>query len=71
MTYLAKQASAATREPIFLLRVRGRAVFGLHIDFAVRVLRWLNERFSLGVRRVSSWQRLIGRMGYRELVCDF
>lgn len=55
MTYLAKQASAATREPFFFFLFVG-ALFLIYTTVSLWALRRLNERFSLGVRRASSWQ---------------
>ena len=55
MTYLAKQASAATREPIFFF-VFVAALFLVYTSASLWALRWLDERFSLGVRRATSWQ---------------
>ncbi len=50
MTYLAKQASAATREPFtFFLFAAG--LFLAYTSVSLWALRWLNQRFSLGVKR--------------------
>jgi arginine/ornithine transport system permease protein len=50
MTYLAKQASAATREPFtFFLFAAG--LFLAYTSLSLWALRWLNQRFSLGVKR--------------------
>ena len=50
MTYLAKQASAATREP-FTFFLFAAALFLIYTSVSLWLLRKLNERFSLGVRR--------------------
>lgn len=50
MTYLAKQASAATREPFtFFLFAAG--LFLVYTSVSLWALRWVNRRFSLGVKR--------------------
>jgi arginine/ornithine transport system permease protein len=50
MTYLAKQASAATRSPFaFFLFTAG--LFLLYTSVSLYLLRRLNTRYSLGVRR--------------------
>ncbi|MEY4266019.1 MAG: hypothetical protein RIS90_554 [Pseudomonadota bacterium] len=50
MTYLAKQASAATRSPFaFFLFTAG--LFLLYTSVSLYLLRRLNARYSLGVRR--------------------
>lgn len=52
MTYLAKQASAATREPFtFFLFAAG--LFLIYTTVSLWALRWVNRRFSLGVKRLS------------------
>ena len=52
MTYLAKQASAATRSPFaFFLFTAG--LFLLYTWASLRVLRHLNARYSLGTKRVD------------------
>lgn len=50
MTYLAKQASAATREP-FTYFLFAAALFLIYTSASLWLLRKLNQRFSLGVRR--------------------
>ena len=50
MTYLAKQASAATREP-FTYFLFAAALFLIYTSVSLWLLRKLNQRFSLGVRR--------------------
>ncbi len=53
MTFLAKQASAATREPfMFLLFTAG--LFLVYTSLSLWALRWLNARYSLGVKRAAS-----------------
>lgn len=53
MTFLAKQASAATREPfMFLLFTAG--LFLIYTSLSLWALRWLNARYSLGVKRAAS-----------------
>ena len=52
MTYLAKQASAATREP-FTFFLFAAALFLVYTSISLWALRWLERRFSLGVRRSS------------------
>jgi arginine/ornithine transport system permease protein len=52
MTYLAKQASAATRSPFaFFLFTAG--LFLLYTWASLRALRYLNARYSLGTRRIE------------------
>lgn len=52
MTYLAKQASAATREPFtFFLFAAG--LFLIYTTVSLWALRWVNRRFSLGVKRLT------------------
>ncbi len=52
MTYLAKQASAATREPFtFFLFAAG--LFLVYTSASLWALRWVNRRFSLGVKRAA------------------
>lgn len=52
MTYLAKQASAATRSPFeFFLFTAG--LFLIYTTVSLHVLRKLNARYSLGSKRVS------------------
>lgn len=52
MTYLAKQASAATRSPfVFFLFTAG--LFLLYTWVSLTVLRRLNARYSLGTKRVD------------------
>ncbi|HAJ13637.1 MAG: ABC transporter permease [Hydrogenophaga sp.] len=50
MTYLAKQASAATREP-FTFYLFAAGLFLLYTSVLLLALRWLERRYSLGVRR--------------------
>ncbi len=50
MTYLAKQASAATRAP-FAFFLFTAALFLIYTSVSLFVLRRINERFSLGTRR--------------------
>ncbi len=52
MTFLAKQASAATRSP-FLFFLFTAALFLLYTSASLFLLRRLNQRYSLGVRRGS------------------
>ena len=52
MTYLAKQASAATRSP-FAFFLFTAALFLLYTWVSLAVLRRLNARYSLGARRVD------------------
>ena len=51
MTYLAKQASAATRQPFIFLLFTG-FLFLLFTSLSLWVLRKLNHRYSLGSRKV-------------------
>lgn len=53
MTYLAKQASAATREP-FTFFLFAAALFLVYTSISLWALRWLEHRYSLGVRRGSA-----------------
>jgi arginine/ornithine transport system permease protein len=50
MTYLAKQASAATRTP-FAFFLFTAALFLVYTWVSLRLLRRLNQRYSLGVKR--------------------
>jgi len=50
MTYLAKQASAATREP-FTFFLFAAVLFLAYTSVSLWALRWLESRYSLGVRR--------------------
>ncbi len=50
MTYLAKQASSATREP-FTFFLLAAALFLIYTSLSLWVLRKLERRFSLGLRR--------------------
>ena len=50
MTFIAKQASAATRSP-FLFFSFTAALFLLYTSLSLLLLRRLNQRYSLGVRR--------------------
>jgi arginine/ornithine transport system permease protein len=52
MTYLAKQASAATRSP-FAYFLFTAALFLLYTWVSLAVLRHLNARYSLGAKRVE------------------
>lgn len=52
MTYLAKQASAATRSP-FAYFLFTAALFLIYTTVSLWVLRRLNARYSLGTRRVQ------------------
>jgi arginine/ornithine transport system permease protein len=52
MTYIAKQASAATREP-FTYFFFCAALFLVYTSLSLWALRRLNERYSLGNRRVE------------------
>lgn len=52
MTYLAKQASAATREP-FTFFLFAAALFLVYTSVSLWALRWLDRRFSLGVKRAN------------------
>ena len=52
MTYLAKQASAATREP-FTFFLFAAALFLIYTTVSLWALRWVNRRFSLGVKRLT------------------
>ncbi len=52
MTYLAKQASAATRSP-FAFFLFTAALFLVYTTVSLYVLRKLNERYSLGTKRGS------------------
>ncbi len=53
MTYLAKQASAATREP-FTFFLFAAALFLVYTSVSLWALRWLDRRFSLGVKRART-----------------
>jgi arginine/ornithine transport system permease protein len=53
MTYLAKQASAATREP-FTFFLLAAALFLVYTSASLWVLRKLERRFSLGVKRAQA-----------------
>ena len=50
MTYIAKQASAATREP-FVFFLFAAVLFLVYTSVSLWALRWLERRFSMGVRR--------------------
>jgi arginine/ornithine transport system permease protein len=50
MTYLAKQASSATREP-FTFYLFAAGLFLVYTSVSLWALRWLERRFSMGVRR--------------------
>ncbi|HEX5804959.1 MAG TPA: ABC transporter permease [Macromonas sp.] len=52
MTYSAKQASAATREPFtFLLFAAG--LFLAYTTVSLWLLRWVSHRYSLGTRKIT------------------
>jgi arginine/ornithine transport system permease protein len=53
MTYLAKQASAATREP-FTFFLFAAVLFLAYTSISLWALRWLERRYSVGVRRTSA-----------------
>ncbi len=53
MTYLAKQASAATREP-FTYFLFAAALFLVYTTVSLWALRWLDRRFSMGVKRARA-----------------
>lgn len=53
MTYLAKQASSATREP-FTFFLFAAALFLIYTSVSLWALRWLDRRFSLGVKRSAA-----------------
>jgi arginine/ornithine transport system permease protein len=53
MTYLAKQASAATREP-FTFFLFAAALFLIYTSVSLWALRWLDRRFSMGVKRAHT-----------------
>ncbi len=53
MTYLAKQASAATREP-FTYFLFAAALFLIYTTVSLWGLRWLERRFSMGVKRARA-----------------
>ena len=53
MTYLAKQASAATREP-FTFFLFAAALFLVYTSVSLWALRWLDRRFSMGVKRATT-----------------
>ena len=53
MTYLAKQASAATREP-FTFFLFAAALFLIYTSVSLWALRRLERRFSLGVKRAHT-----------------
>ncbi|MDD2924468.1 ABC transporter permease subunit [Rhodoferax sp.] len=50
MTYLAKQASAATRSPFMFFLFTG-ALFLIYTSISLAVLRRVNARYSLGAKR--------------------
>jgi arginine/ornithine transport system permease protein len=50
MTYLAKQASAATRSPFAFFMFTG-ALFLVYTSVSLYALRKVNERYSMGVKR--------------------
>ena len=52
MTYLAKQASAATRSP-FAFFLFTAALFLLYTWVSLSALRWLHARYSLGTQRAE------------------
>ncbi len=53
MTYLSKQASAATREP-FAFFLLAAALFLVYTSVSLWVLRRINARYSLGVKRSTT-----------------
>jgi len=53
MSYLAKQASTATREP-FTFFLFAAALFLVYTSVSLWALRWLDRRFSLGVKRSAA-----------------
>ncbi len=53
MTYLSKQASAATREP-FVFFLFAAALFLIYTSVSLWVLKRINARYSLGVKRSST-----------------
>ena len=53
MTFLAKQASAATREP-FVFFLFAAALFLIYTSASLWVLKRINARYSLGVKRSST-----------------
>jgi arginine/ornithine transport system permease protein len=53
MTYLSKQASAATREP-FTFFLFAAALFLVYTSVSLWALRRLERRFSLGVKRAQT-----------------
>ena len=53
MTYLSKQASAATREP-FVFFLFAAALFLIYTSVSLWVLGRINARYSLGVKRSST-----------------
>jgi len=53
MTYLSKQASAATREP-FAFFLFAAALFLVYTSASLWVLRRINARYSLGVKRSTT-----------------
>jgi arginine/ornithine transport system permease protein len=50
MTYIAKQASAAARAPFLFFMFTG-ALFLVYTSVSLLLLRRLNQRYSLGVKR--------------------
>jgi len=52
MTYRAKQASAATREP-FIFLLFAAALFLAFTSVSLWVLRKVNQRYSLGTKKVQ------------------
>ena len=52
MTYLAKQASAATRSPFVFFLFTG-ALFLVYTSISLIALKKLNARYSLGTKRVQ------------------
>jgi arginine/ornithine transport system permease protein len=50
MTYLAKQASAATRSPFIFFMFTG-ALFLIYTSVSLFVLKKINARYSLGTKR--------------------
>ena len=52
MTYLAKQASAAAREP-FIFFLFAAAIYLIYTSISLWALRRLNARYSLGTEKVQ------------------
>lgn len=52
MTYMAKQASAATREP-FIFLMFAAALYLVFTSISLSVLKRINARYSLGTEKVQ------------------